>query len=92
VGSLERAGIDRDEVAELYRVVSPLAVAPKVPFARRAIYAGIGDRLVSTDHPRDLWEHWGRPRIVWTQGGHDPRTPEARRLVDETLHESRIIG
>jgi hypothetical protein len=92
VGSLERAGIDRDEVAELYRVVSPLAVAPKVPFARRAIYAGIGDRLVSADHPRDLWEHWGRPRIVWTQGGHDPRTPEARRLVDETLHESRIIG
>ncbi|HET9063155.1 MAG TPA: hypothetical protein VFO62_07700 [Candidatus Binatia bacterium] len=92
VGSLERAGIVRDEVTELYRVVSPLAFEPKIPVARRAIYAGIGDRLVSADHPRDLWEHWGRPRIVWTQGGHDPRTPEARRLVDDTLRASRIVG
>lgn len=92
VGSLERAGIDRDEVAQLYRVVSPLAIEPKTPLAGRAIYAGIGDRLVSADHPRDLWAHWGRPRIVWTQSGHDPRTPEARRLVDETLRASLGIG
>lgn len=92
VRSLERAGIDRDEIAELYRVVSPLAVEPRIPVERRVIYAGIGDRLVSADHPRDLWEHWGRPRIVWTQGGHDPRTPEARRLVDETLRASLGIG
>ncbi len=86
--SLERAGIVREDVAELYRVVSPLAVAPRIPAGGRAIYAGIGDRLVSADHPRDLWLHWGRPRIVWTHGGHDPRTPEARRLVDETLRFS----
>lgn len=92
VGSLERAGIDRDEVAELYRVVSPLAFEPKTPREGRAIYAGIGDRLVSADHPRDLWAHWGRPRIVWTHGGHDPRTPEARRLVLEMLRASLGIG
>jgi hypothetical protein len=92
VRSLERAGIDRDEVAELFRVVSPLAFEPKTAHERRAIYAGIGDRLVSADHPRDLWVHWGRPRIVWTQGGHDPRTPEARRLVESTLRASLSIG
>jgi hypothetical protein len=86
--ALERAGIVREDVAELYRVVSPLAVAPRIPAGGRAIYAGIGDRLVSADHPRDLWRHWGRPRIVWTHGGHDPRMPEARRLVDETLRSS----
>lgn len=85
VHSLERAGINRDGVTELYRVVSPLAVTPKVPGHGRAIYAGIGDRLVPADHPRDLWEHWERPRIVWTQSGHDPRTAQARRLVTETL-------
>lgn len=37
----------------------------------RFIYAGIADRLV---HPREqvarLWEHWGKPEIVWCQGGH----------------------
>jgi len=88
VRSLEQAGIARDDVAELYRVVSPLAVEPKTPAGGRAIYAGIGDRLVSADHPRDLWAHWGHPRIVWTQSGHDPRTREARRLVDEMLRSS----
>jgi len=88
VRSLEAAGIVRDEVAELYRVISPLAVVPTASVERRAIYAGIGDRLVSADHPRDLWEHWGRPRIEWTQSGHDPRTPEARRLVAAMLRST----
>jgi hypothetical protein len=86
--SLDRAGIFRDDVSDLYRVVSPLAVTPEIPNDRLAIYAGIGDRLVSCDHARDLWVHWGRPRIVWMQSGHDPRTLEARRLVDETLGSS----
>lgn len=88
---LERSGIVRDEVTELHRVVSPLSLPPKTPFLGRAIYAGIGDRLVPAEHPRDLWEHWGRPRIVWTQSGHDPRTPEARRLVEDTLRASLVV-
>lgn len=86
--AIENAGIVRDEVAELHRVVSPLALAPNGAPSTRAIYAGIGDRLVPVEHPRALWEHWGRPRIAWMQSGHDPRTPEARRLVDETLRAS----
>jgi hypothetical protein len=52
-------------------VVSPLALTPRVPHEGRFIYAGLGDRLV---HPRrqvaQLWEHWGRPEIVWYEGGH----------------------
>ena len=88
---IERAGIVRDEVTELYRVVSPLALPPKSPAIGRAVYAGIGDRLIPADHPRDLWEHWGRPRIVWMQSGHDPRTREARRLVEETLRSSLVM-
>jgi len=89
---IERSGIVRDEVATLYRVVSPLALPPKIPFLGRAIYAGIGDRLVPADHPRDLWEHWGRPRIVWMHSGHDPRTREARRVVEKTLRSSLVVG
>jgi hypothetical protein len=72
--------------------VSPLAFSPLSPESGRAIYAGIGDRLISADHPRDLWEHWGRPRIAWMQSGHDPRTREARRLVAETLLRTRCVG
>lgn len=85
---IERSGLVYDEIAELHRVVSPLVISPKVPARGRAIYAGIGDRLVPAGHPRDLWEHWDRPRIVWMQSGHDPRTPQARRLVEETLRSS----
>lgn len=48
------------------RMVSPLSLEPRVPMPGRFIYAGIADRLV---HPREqvirLWEHWGRPQIVW---------------------------
>ena len=88
---IERSGIVRDEVAQLYHVVSPLALSPKSPVLGRAIYAGIGDRLIPADHPRDLWEHWGRPRIVWMQSGHDPRTREARRLVKATLLSSLVV-
>jgi hypothetical protein len=89
---IERSGIVREQVADLYRVVSPLAFSPKIAESGRAIYAGLGDRLIPADHPRDLWEHWGRPRIVWMQSGHDPRTGEARRLVEETLRRARCVG
>src|SRR5208283_1071959 len=53
------------------RMISPFALTPRVPMQGRFIYAGIADRLV---HPRDqvarLWQHWGRPEIVWYRGGH----------------------
>ena len=52
-------------------VVSPLSLAPQVPLERRFVYAGLADRLA---HPRHqvarLWEHWGRPEVLWYKGGH----------------------
>jgi hypothetical protein len=52
------------------RMVSPLALTPRVPLGGRFIYAGLADQLV---HPRDpivrLWEHWGKPGIVWYESG-----------------------
>lgn len=55
----------------LGRMVSPLSLQPRVPMRGRFIYAGIADRVV---HPREqvarLWEHWGKPEIVWYHGGH----------------------
>lgn len=55
----------------LGRMMSPLSLQARVPLRGRFIYAGVADRVV---HPREqvirLWEHWGKPEIVWYQGGH----------------------
>ena len=60
------------ELAEpIGRMMSPLSLTPLVPMPGRFIYAGVADRVV---HPREqvirLWEHWGKPEIVWYPGGH----------------------
>ena len=53
------------------RMMSPLSLAPLVPMTGCLIYAVVADRLV---RPREqvvrLWQHWGKPEIVWYPGGH----------------------
>lgn len=56
---------------ELGRTISPLAFAPRVPFAGRFVYAGVVDHMV--DPRRNavrIWNHWGQPEALWYQGGH----------------------
>jgi hypothetical protein len=48
-------------MAEILAVISPLAIASKVPREHRAIFAGTVDRLVPPDQVRDLWRHWEEP-------------------------------
>lgn len=80
---------------QLGRVVSPLALRPKVPYEGRFIYAGLADRLV---HPREqvakLWEHWGRPEIAWYEGGHTGffRSRPVQRFVEDALIASRLVS
>ena len=90
VRSMERRGVVHDEVTEIFRVISPLALEPKLPKERRAIYGGICDRLVPPEQVRDLWEHWERPPMHWYQGSHlsFPLEPGVRALVDGTLREA----
>lgn len=54
----------------VHRVVSPLALAPKVAHDRRFIYAGLGDRLARPAQAQLLWSHWQRPSIEWFAGNH----------------------
>jgi hypothetical protein len=76
------------------RMVSPLSLTPLVPMPGRFIYAGIADRLV---HPREqvirLWEHWGRPQIVWYPGGHIGffRSRPVQRFVQDALTQSGLL-
>jgi hypothetical protein len=61
---------DQGLVRAITHVVSPLALAPRVPREGRFIYAGTADRIVKPAHPRALWRHWGGPEIHWFPGGH----------------------
>jgi hypothetical protein len=76
------------------RMISPLSFTPLVPMSGRFIYAGVADRLV---HPREqvirLWEHWGKPEIVWYPGGHAGffRSRPAQRFVWDALQQSGLL-
>jgi hypothetical protein len=66
----EACGFDLERVAEILRVINPLALSPQVPHRGRMIFGATADRLVTPDHVRDLWRHWEEPEIVWYQGSH----------------------
>ena len=90
----EARGVDEDRMREVMRVVSPLALQPKVRHDRRYLFAAVADRLVPADQVRDLWRHWDRPRIEWYQGGHITfrAHPAVVRLIDEGLRESGLVS
>ena len=81
--------------APLGRMVSPLSLTPKVPMAGRFIYGGVADRLV---HPHEqvvrLWEHWGRPEIVWYRGGHTGffTARPVQKFIDDAIVQSGLVG
>jgi pimeloyl-ACP methyl ester carboxylesterase len=83
------------ELAEpIGRMTSPLSLAPLVPKRGRFIYAGVADRVV---HPRQqvirLWEHWGKPEIVWYPGGHAGffGARPVQRFVEAALVQSGLL-
>ena len=82
-----------DLAREVGVVVSPLSVSPQLPLERRFIYAGLADRLA---HPRHqvgrLWEHWGRPEVLWYKGGHVAfaRNKAVGRFVRHALESSGL--
>ncbi|BBY00242.1 alpha/beta hydrolase family protein [Mycobacterium seoulense] len=84
------------ELAEpIGRMTSPLSLAPLVPMPGRFIYAGLADQVV---HPREqvvrLWEHWGKPEIVWYRGGHTGffRARPVQRFVEAALQQSGLLN
>jgi hypothetical protein len=87
LGLAERAGVRWDHVADVLRVVAPLALPPRVPAGRCYLFAGLGDRLVPPHLVRALWRHWGRPRLLWYDGSHVSfgLEPAVRRLLREAV-------
>ncbi|HEY5155163.1 MAG TPA: alpha/beta hydrolase, partial [Acidimicrobiales bacterium] len=54
----------------VHRVISPLALEPRVARDRRFIYAGLGDRMAPPTQAHLLWKHWEEPEICWYAGNH----------------------
>ena len=78
----------------VYRVVSPLALTPRVPVDRRFIFGGLADRLVPPgSQVARLREHWGRPRTCWFAGGHVGYLRSGRMwaFTQEALARSGLI-
>jgi hypothetical protein len=62
-------GLDAARYANLLKVVSPLALPPRLPPERLHIFAGSADRVVPPDQPVRLMHHWQR-EVAWYPGGH----------------------
>jgi len=84
-------GPDADAVCS---VVSPLVLTPQVPFERRYVFAGLGDRMSNFDQAHRLWLHWGRPRRAWYPGGHIGFfwAGGVGDFIDAALAESGLTG
>ncbi len=89
----ERIGFRWDAVEDLLRVVSPLAMPPRVPWRRRFLFAGVADRLAPPEQARDLWVHWERPRVLWYQGSHVSFLLErdVQQLLRDALTETGVL-
>jgi len=90
----EEAGVGIGETLDLKKVVSPLALRPRVPHARRYLFGGSADQLVPPDLVRDLWLHWERPKMHWYPGAHCTFMlhPPVRRFIEEALRESGLVS
>jgi pimeloyl-ACP methyl ester carboxylesterase len=90
---LKTAGVTEEKMDVLLRVVSPLAMAPLLSRERRAIFAGIADRVVPAVEANSLWHHWAEPRITWYQGTHRAflSTTEGRTLIATALRDAGVL-
>jgi predicted esterase YcpF (UPF0227 family) len=91
---LKTAGVTEEKMDALMCAISPLAMQPLARRERRAIFAGIADRVVPAGEANSLWHHWGRPRIVWYQGTHQAflSTPEGKTLISTALRAADVVS
>lgn len=81
------SGLTREKLDVVTRVVNPTLLEPRVPVERRAIFGGVGDRLVPAEQVASLVRHWKASNAVWYMGSHltFARVPAVRRLIADTL-------
>jgi hypothetical protein len=88
IAAFDRYGAPPEaEARAAFRVISPLAAPPRVPWPNRYLFGGLADRMVPRRQVRALWEHWQRPRLAWYNGSHLSfgREREVRALLREAF-------
>ena len=84
---LKTEGVTEEKMDVALRVISPLAMESLVPAGRRAIFAGITDRVVPPVEALTLWRHWEKSRLEWYEGPHRVflGTAQGRAFVKDVL-------
>jgi dienelactone hydrolase len=90
----ERAGVTGNALEAAFAIHCPLNRAPLVPFDRRFIIAGLGDRITPPEQAKKLAAHWGDPRQHWFPGGHlmQFKRREAFRVLRWFLIETGVVS
>jgi hypothetical protein len=90
----ETWGLSWRTLERVNRVVSPLAMDPRLDRERLFIFAGLVDRWARPGNVRALWEHWDRPAICWYQGSHlsFPIESDVRAFVRSALESTLPVG
>lgn len=78
--ALIEKGLTIEALHTVFRIHSPLSLAPKLPINKRMIIAGLADHIVPPRHPHMLWEHWDQPEIHWLSGGHLAHFKKSRAI------------
>lgn len=93
VRATERLGFPWDDVATLLRVISPLAIVPRIARHRRFVFAAAGDTLAPPSQARALWRHWDEPRLRLYDGSHVSFLFEdsVRELLVEALATTGVL-
>jgi pimeloyl-ACP methyl ester carboxylesterase len=58
------------ELRKILAPFTPLSHALQIPPERVLLVASVNDGIVPAIHTEALWEHFGRPQVYWSCGGH----------------------
>jgi len=90
----EHHGIAQDRLAEMFRVVSPLAAPPKIDPERLFLFGGLGDRMATPEQAHKLWLHWNQPMVHWYEGSHIAFlwSRPVGEFIDGAIEETLLAG
>jgi predicted alpha/beta hydrolase family esterase len=66
----EEGGVTLECLDAAWATIDPLRYQPRTAPEGRLILAARSDRICPPDQVEALWEHWDRPPIHWSPGGH----------------------
>ena len=90
--ALEERGLLGSMADCIHQPISPLSFEPRLPRSRRFVYAGVVDRVATPGQAHRLWQHWGKPGVLWYRGSHlgFAWSREVRKFIDEALRSSGV--